>query len=92
MNDASWNTPTRLILARLSFGYQVDILSNKLQFGFILTPIAKFSSTLSSSAGTYSLQSEAIGNNNELTFYNLAGAGSGYRFYLPKLLVQYKFC
>lgn len=88
-----WTTPTQLVLARLSFGYQMDVYSNKLKFGFILTPIANFSLTLSSNTGesTYSLQSEAMGNDNEMTFQNITNDG-GYRFYLPKILVQYKFC
>lgn len=86
-----WVTPTQLVLARLSFGYQMDVYNNKLQFGFILTPIANFSLTLTTGE-SYSLQSEATGNNNEMTFQGLATSGSGYRFYLPKLLVQYKFC
>lgn len=86
-----WVTPTQLVLARLSFGYQMDVYSNKLKFGFILTPIANFSLTLTTGE-SYSLRSEATGNNNEMTFQGLATGSSGYRFYLPKLLVQYKFC
>lgn len=89
--SSDWVTPTQLVLARLSFGYQMDVYNNKLQFGFILTPIANFSLTLTTGE-SYSLLSEAIGNNNEMTFQGLATGGSGYRFYLPKLLVQYKFC
>lgn len=92
MNTSNdWVPPTQLVLARLSFGYQMDVYSNKLKFGFILTPIANFFVTLNTSGESYYLQSEATGN-NEMTFQGLVTGGSGYRFYLPKLLVQYKFC
>lgn len=87
-----WITPTQLVLARLSFGYRMNTYDNKLEFGFVLTPVANFSLSLTT-GDSYTLQSEAIGNNNEMTFQDLTtGGGGGYRFYLPKLLVQYKFC
>ena len=93
INEGSgeWGIPTKLILARLSFGYRINTYDNKLQFGFVLTPISNYYSDLiTDSSNSYTLQSKAIGSNNDATFQGfLAG---GYRFYLPKLLVQYKFC
>lgn len=78
--------PYQLILARLSFGYHLDVETNKVIFGLILTPVSQMLVELSGST----LRTTISGNNNELIFQNL-GTG-GFRFYIPKMLIRYKFC
>ena len=82
-----WTSPDSLILARLSFGYTFDTQVNKVVFGIILTPISSMKVTLENNV----LNTSIIGNDNNLTFQSILGAGSGFKFYVPKMLLKYKF-
>lgn len=86
----SWEVPTKLLLARLSFGYSTNYHNGKVTFGFILTPMILYSSSLIEGEGTTQLQTQAEANEGTTTFQGWS-EGGGFRFYFPKMLVQYNF-
>ena len=82
-----WTSPDSLILARLSFGYTFNTQVNKVVFGIILTPISSMKVTLENNV----LNTSIIGNDNNLTFQSILGVEGGFKFYVPKMLLKYKF-
>lgn len=92
LHISSWEVPTKLLLARLSFGYSTDYHNGKVTFGFILTPMSLYSSSLieGEGEGTTQLQTQAEANEGTTTFQGWS-EGGGLRFYFPKMLVQYNF-
>lgn len=91
--ESGWQNPSCLVLAKFSFGYSVDE-DGVTKFGFVLTPLAIYNSTLDTETeAEVTLNTSVITNDGTATFMGFISAISamGYRFYFPKLLFKYSF-
>lgn len=96
-SSGSWEESTELIQARLCFGYYIGATEGSITFGFILMPLTCMQMSSSSSETeedsvkviTVTVNTKCVNITSETTFYDLNSLG--YRFLLPKILMQYSF-